>query len=183
MAAPVITPAGPLADHGKDAEHFVSDQDVTWTKSGGTFANTAARSIDWTAPNVTGTYMVTAENAGHETTTVTITVQAEIFAVPSRGYEPVNDRKMLTFEPDVGAPQVRSKGDKSQFPFVKNNAKADEGKEMLALWEAHYDFGKKVYFTDPYLGVQSSWLFWSEFKLKWHAANLCSYSFVLKKVS
>lgn len=183
MSAPVITPAGPLAKHGKDVQHFTSDQDVTWTKSGGTFSGTAARAVDWTAPNVTGTYTVTATNGSAQATTVTITVIAEIFAVPSRGYEPVNDRKMLTFEPDSGPPQVRSKGDKSQFPFVKNNAKAAEGLEMLAIWEAHYATGKKVYFTDPYLNAESTWLFWSEFKIKWDAANLCSYSFVLRKVS
>lgn len=183
MAAPVITPAGPLADHGKDVEHFTSDQDVTWTKSGGTFSGTGARAVDWTAPNVTGTYTVTAENAGHETTTVTIVVIAEIFAVPSRGYEPVNDKKMLVFEPDSGAPEVRSKGDKSTFPFVKNNAKKAEALEVKALWEAHYDVGKKVYATDPYEGTQSTYLFWSEFKMKWNANNLVDYSFVLKKVA
>jgi hypothetical protein len=183
MAAPVITPGGPLADHGKDVENFSADQNVTWTKSGGTFAHSTVNSVDWTAPNVTGTYTVTGTNGTAESDTVTITVQAEIFAVPSRDYEPVNDRKMLVFEPDSGPPQTRSKGDKSQFPFVKNNATRAEGLEMKALWEAHYDVGKRVYFTDPYEGVQSSYLFWSEFKLKWHAANLCSYSFVLKKVS
>jgi len=183
MSAPVITPAGPLAKHGKDVQHFTSDQDVTWTKSGGTFANTAARSIDWTAPNVTGSYTVTAENAGHETTAVTITVIAEIFAVPSRDYEPEDDDETLVFEPDLGTPQTRSKGDKSTFPFVKNNAQKSEYLEVKALYDAHKKQGKQVYFTDPYEGVQSRWLFWSGFKRKWHANNLVSYSFVLRRVS
>lgn len=183
MAVPVITPGGPLADHGKDVENFSADQNVTWTKTGGTFSNTTANSVDWTAPNVTGTYTVTGTNGSAEADSVTITVQAEIFAVPSRDYEPINDKKMLVFEPDDGPVQTRSKGDKSTFPFVKNNAKKAEALEMKALWDAHYDAGKPVYFTDPYEGVQSTWLFWSEFKIKWHANNLASYSFVLRKVS
>jgi len=183
MSAPVISPGGPLAKHGKDVRGFTADQDVTWTKTGGTFANTTADSVDWTAPNVTGTYTVTATNDDDQTDTVTITVIAEIFAVPSRGYEPEDDRKMLVFEPDSGSTQERSKGDKSTFPFVKNNAKKAEYLEMKALWDAHYDVGKQVYFTDPYEGVESVYKFWSGFKRKWNANNLVDYSFVLKKVS
>lgn len=180
MSAPVITPAGPLALHGKAAQHLTSDQDVTWTKSGGTFSGTAARAVDWTAPNKTGSYTVTATNGSAQATTVTITVTGVVPFYPDWDFEPVQGKKVLLFESDNGSRQTRTKGSKSTFPFVRNTAKKSEHDEMKQFWDDHYP-GKKVYFTVP---GESEVLWWidSDFKRKGRRTNLWGYAFDLRKV-
>jgi hypothetical protein len=179
MAAPIITPAGPLTKHGKDVQHFTSDQDVTWTKSGGTFSGTAARAVDWKAPNITASYTVTAENAGNETTTVTIAVTAVVPFAPDYDFEPVDDKKVLSFTPDNGPDQTRTKGPKNSFPFVRQGAQKAEYDEMRQFWNDNYP-GRIILFTEPFETTQHQCQIISEFKRKGRRANLWGYSFNLK---
>lgn len=166
---------------GKVLQHFTTDQDVTWTKSGGTFSGTAARAVDWTAPNNGGTYSVTATNGSAQATTVTITVTGVVPFVPDWPLEPVAGKKVLLYEADDGSRQTRTKSRKDSFPFIRNTAKKSEHDEMKQFWEDHYP-GKQVYFTVP---GQSEALWWldSDFKSKGRLTNLWGYAFDLKKSS
>lgn len=179
MSAPVIAPVSPIARHGKSVQHFTSDQDVTWTKLGGTFSGTAARAVDWTAPNVGGSYTVTATNGSAEATTITITVTGVVPFMPNWGFEPEDGKKVLVFDPDQGDRQTRTKGEESTFPFIRNGCQNAELTEIRAFHAAHYP-GKKVYFTPP---DESESLWWidSKFKYQRNRTNLANYSFVLRK--
>jgi hypothetical protein len=179
MAAPIVTPAGPLARHGKDVQHFTSDQDVTWTKSGGTFANTAARSIDWTAPNISSTYTVTATNGSAQSTIVTISVSFIVPYPPDYDIDAEDDKKVLVFEPDAGDPQTRTKGPKDIYNFVRNTAPKAEYDEVRQWWKANYP-GRNGYFTEPFDTGERRVQIWSAFKRRGQRRNLWGYSFVLR---
>jgi hypothetical protein len=180
MPAPVITPSGPLTKRGKDVQHFSANQSVTWTKSGGTFSGTTGTAVDWTAPNISGSYTVTATNGSSDSTTVTITVTAVVPFGPDRDFEPVDGKKVLLFEAEDGSRQTTVKGRKDTFPFIRNTAKKSEHDEMKQFWNDNYP-GKQVYFTVP---GDSEALWWidSDFKRKGRLTNLWGYSFDLKKV-
>jgi hypothetical protein len=166
---------------GKATQHFTSDQDVTWTKSGGTFSNTAARAVDWKALNVGGNYTVTATNGSAQATTVTITVTGVVPFNPSKGYQVTNTKKVLVFDADDGGRQTRAKvGNKRSFNFTANVRQAAEFAELQPFWDAHYP-GKKVYFTHPGTGVESLYWIDSDLKEQWDFSNLMGYSFVLKE--
>jgi hypothetical protein len=180
MAIPVITPGGPLAKRGGEVQAFTATGTVvSWSASGGTLSGTGPAGANWTAPNVSGTYTVTATN-GDGPDQVTIVVIAILPYNPSWGFETESGKKVLLFEPDRGPRQTRSKGDDGSFPFIRENAQRVEGLAMKAFHAAHYP-GKQFYVTDPGEAVESLWLMDSNFKFKWHRTNLCSYSFMMKK--
>jgi len=178
MSAPIVSPAGTLAKRGKDVQAFTSDQDVTWTKSGGTFSGTAARAVSWSAPNAGGSYTVTATNGSAQSTTVTITVTGVCPVNPSRGFKVSNKKKVLLFEAEDGSRQTRVKqGRKRTIEFTCNVRQRAEFLELDAFWDWHYP-GKQVYVTHPYTGVESLYWINSDLEEVWELTNLLGYSFV-----
>lgn len=181
MPVPVITPAGPLAKRGKDVQAFTATNGVdSWAASGGTLSNQTAGGATWEAPNVGGSYTVTATNASGSTI-VTITVTGVVPTPPNWEFKVHNKKKVLLFESDSGERQTRSKGPRKRtFDFVANTRQKVNFTEFEAFWDAHYP-GKKVYFTHPGTGVES--LYWIDSDLEeiWHRGNLVGYSCVLKE--
>lgn len=163
-------------------QHFSADQNVTWTKTGGTFSGTTATEVDWTAPNVGGTYTIRATNGAAEFTEVTVTVTGVVPTVPSWGFEVENQKKVLLFEPDDGDRQTVTKGpNRPSFSFTTQPRPRVEFFELLDFWDAHYP-GKKVYFTHPGTLVEDLWWIDSDLKEQWQRHNLVQFSFVLKRV-
>ena len=181
MPAPVVTPGGPLAKRGKQVTVFTATNDVdTWTASGGTFLGTSPTTASWQAPNVNGTYTVTATNEDGSDI-VTITVTAVVPTVPTWGFEADNKKKVLLFEAQDGSRQTRTKGPKKQtFNFTTARRPKVEFVELEAFWNANYP-GSKVYFTHPGTGIESLYWIDSDLKEQWSRLNLVSYSFVLKE--
>ncbi len=182
MAAPVITPAGPLAKKGKETQNFSANQSVTWSASGGSFTNVTATTATWHAPNDGGNYTVTGTNGSAEATHVTVTVTGVVPAVPSWGFEVENKKKVLLFEADDGTRETRTKGPRKRtFTFTTRLRPKAEFLELETFWDAHYP-GKQVYFTHP--GTSVEVLYWIDSPLKeqWTITGFLSYSFVLQQV-
>ena len=179
MSQPIVTPDSAVM-RGQRTQVFTADQLVTWTASAGTISAGGL----YTAPNVTGTYTVTARNAANETRSVTISVTAAIYRVPSYTYPVSEDKKVLRFEPESGPEQTRTKrGHKRRVEFNANDRQKAEVLEMRALWRAHYGIaGKYVYFTDPDLGEEALYKIDSLWKSERVRPNLYNYSFVLQEV-
>lgn len=181
MPVPVITPAGPLAMRGKASQAFTATNGVTsWTTSGGTLSGTSSSGATWQAPNVGGSYTVTATNASGSTI-VTITVTGVVPFNPSWGFQVTNTKKVLVFDADDGSRQTRTKvGNKRSFNFTANVRQKAEFLELQPFWDAHYP-SKKVYFTHPGTGVESLYWIDSDLKEQWDRTNLMGYSAVLKE--
>lgn len=181
MSAPVITPAGPLALHGKVLQHFAADQSVTWTKTGGTFSGTTSTAVDWTAPNVSGSYTLRATNGSSQFTEVTIVVIGVVPQGPSWDFKISNKKKVLLFESDDGSRQTRTKrGKKRTFEVTTNLRQRANWAELVAFWDAHYP-GKQVYINNP--GANEEMLGWlnSDLDEQWHLTNLVSWAFVFQE--
>lgn len=168
-----------MTKRGLESEAFTATNGVDgWSASGGTLSNQSSSGATWTAPNVSGTYTVTATN-GSGSDVVTITVAAVVPFVPSKGFEIETKKKVLLFEPDVGDRQTRTKGTKKKtWQFTTANRKKSEFLALETFWNDNYP-GKKVYFTHPYTGVESLYWIDSNLKEQWAFLNLVSYSFVL----
>lgn len=167
---------------GKAVQHFATSADTTddWECSGGTITNSAVRSIDWTAPNVTGTYTVTA-TVGAAVLIVTITVTAVVPFAPDWGFDALAGKRVLLFQAESGGIQTRSKGRSDTFPFIRNTAKKTEHDEMKTFWDDNYP-GRLVYFTVPGQ-TEDLWYLNSDFKSKGQRTNLWGYAFDLLRVS
>lgn len=153
MAAPIITPAGPLAKRGKSLTHFVSDQNVAWSTDGGILTNVAALSVDWTAPNQSGNWHLNAVKAPPPPTTTIVLITVEAVIPNYWDYQnPIEAvKKKLEFEPIAGPTQHRTFGGPSpqhKWELGSDDSGRDEYLEMKAFWDWH-DPGKQFLMYDP----------------------------------
>lgn len=149
MAAPVITPGGPLALQGKVTQIFEADQPVTWTTSGGTLEDVLAAEVTWRSPNVAGVYTLTATNGALEEDEVVITL---VSVLPNywdwRSPAKIKKGKLI-WEPENGPDQTRLYRPKRQFyDFTCNDKSFEMAEELVAFWDAH-DPNLKFLIIDP----------------------------------
>jgi hypothetical protein len=141
MPAPTITPGGSINKEGLSVTVFNSNQTITlWSATGGTLSSITATSATWKAPNVSGTYTLSAKNAANETTVITITVvgvfQPEWWAFLN---QVTKDKKVRVFIPLSGAPQSRTdQGAKEAWDIKRSDADSDVYLALEAFWNAHY---------------------------------------------
>jgi hypothetical protein len=153
MAAPVITPGGPLGRDGGSSTNFTADQSVTWTTSGGTLSAVTGTSVTWKAPNETGTRTLTATNGSAQTDVVTITVRA---IIPNywTWRNPIHAKKEgLIWRPIYGPTQTRGFGDSSaihDWELGNDDSEIEKFEEMYAFWNYHH-FGRQFDLNDPVL--------------------------------
>jgi hypothetical protein len=163
MPQPVINPPGPLTVDGKDftdsayldgkaiyRDFAVTNAvDVVWAVDGGTLSNILARSVRWTAPNISGTYHLTATAAGQPVTTIVITVEA-VLPTFWEWKTPIEaKKKTLTFEAVDGPDQTRTlSGTREFYKLGADDSSYAEGVEMKAFQEAHHPV-KKFWLLDP----------------------------------
>jgi hypothetical protein len=151
MSAPIIAPTSPIGRDGKSSTIFTADQNVTWTKSGGTLSDVAARSVTWTAPNQTGVWTLTGTNGSAQATIISITVRA---IIPNfwKWQNPVHATKdVLIFKPIFGPTQTRGFGDGSPilgWELSNDDSSYDNFIELKAFWDYHHP-GRQFDMIDP----------------------------------
>lgn len=186
MAAPVLSPAGPLTKRGKQVQAFANTGGAvtSWTTTGGTLSGTSGASATWTAPNISGTYKVRGTNSDGFSE-VTITVTSVAVAAPSWKYEGDYDRKFLSWTPDSGEAdrQEQVKGPYTYtLQMTANSRQKAEFLEFLAHHENHYGLNRNFYFTHPDTGTEYLMKYGSKLKEEWAGPNLVAFSTVLIQV-
>lgn len=195
MAVPILTPAGPLSLRGKvipsttpilatTVVDFTSDQNVTWTTDNGSFSSPTPTTVTWKAPNMSGTWHVYAENAGHEIRTITIVVEA---VVPNywEFQNPIEvTKKKLEFEPVEGPTQHRVFG--SQNPRYHWELGADDSDqpqyfEMRDFWNYH-DPGRQFLMWDPVISEIRRYETDSDYSAIYKQGDGYSWKFRIKEV-
>lgn len=185
MAAPIITPGGPLAKRGKVLTSFSSNQDVTWSTDGGTLSAILATTVNWTSPNQSGNWHLEGENGSAETDEVLIVVEAVIpnYWEYQNPLEAV--KKKLEFEPIAGPTQHRIFGGNSnpqhRWELGANDSSFDERNEMKAFWDWH-DPGKLFLMWDPVINETRRYETDSNWSELYKPGDSFSWKFRIKEV-
>jgi hypothetical protein len=137
MASPVVNPNS-ASLRGKQTQVFTANQSVNWSVTGGTLSAASGASTTYTAPNRTGTYVLSASNGVDPATQVTITVIG-IFPLPLRwDYDEEREKKVLIWMPQDGPWQSNVKrGTKSKID-LKGKRPSNQFSELDQFWDAHH---------------------------------------------
>lgn len=183
MAAPIITPGGPLTKDGKSLTHFVANQNVTWTKSGGTLSGVLAAAVDWTAPNQTGLWTLTGTNGGAETDIVEITVRAIIPNYWTWKTPIVAKKEVLTFKPIYGPTQTRGFGDSPamhDWELGNDDSSFENFQEIKAFWNWHHP-GLQFDMIDPVQVERRRYEVDSDYGFQYNHADSYQWSFRIRE--
>jgi hypothetical protein len=184
MAAPIITPGGPLAKRGGVLTHFTADQPVTWTTDGGVLSGIASAAVDWTAPNQSGNFHLVGTNGSAQTDTVLITVESVLpnyweFQNPIEAV-----KKKLEFEPIAGPTQHRTFGSPApqhKWELGADDSSYDERNAMKAFWDWH-DPGVQFLMFDPVLSETRRYETDSNWSELYKPGDSYSWKFRIKEV-
>ncbi|MBD0372784.1 MAG: hypothetical protein ICV60_18210 [Pyrinomonadaceae bacterium] len=149
----------------------------------GTLSAASGASTTYTAPNRTGTYVLTATNGVDPPTYVTITVTGVFPYPPSWEYEGEADKNVLIWTPQVGPWQGNIKrGSKRKVDLVANLRPREEYEEVFQFWDEHYG-REDLILPHPDLDLELTGRIDAKLKDKWHlGGNLVSWSTVFQEV-
>lgn len=181
MPAPIVTPNSDIM-RGKETQVFNADQAVDWSVTGGTLSSASGVSTTYTAPNRTGTYILSADNGVDPPTEVTITVTGVFPYPPSWDYSGDVDKKLFIWEPIQGPWQSNIKrGKKRTIDLTAEKRPKAEYQEVEQFWDEHY--GREDFIlVHPDLEVELTVRLDAKLKDTWHGVNLVSWSTVVKEV-
>jgi hypothetical protein len=166
---------------GKQTQVFTANQSVNWSVTGGTLSTASGASTTYTAPNRTGTYVLSASNGVDAPTQVTITVTGVFPYPPSWEYGGKVDKKVLIWEPQDGPWQSNVKrGKKRQIDLTANRRPKDEYEEVEQFWDDHHGRANFI-LPHPDLDIELSVRIDSELKDTWWF-GLANWSMVVKEV-
>lgn len=166
MASPIVTPNS-VTLRGKQTQLFTANQSVNWSVTGGTLSAASGASTTYTAPNRTGTYVLSANNGVNPATQVTITVTAVFlnkWLIWDLGDE--RGKKVLIWEPQQGPWQSNVKrGTKSKID-LKGKRPGYEYAELDQFWDDHYGRASFI-LLHPGRGVELTVRCDSDLKVQW----------------
>ena len=139
MSSPVITPNSAIL-RGKQTQLFSAGiQSVDWTVTRGTLSSAHGTQTTYTAPNRTGTYVLTANNGVDPVTQATIKVTG-VFPLPlTWEYDEEADKKVLLWQPQIGPWQANIKrGQKRKINLQCGPRPASQYPELDQFWDDHY---------------------------------------------
>jgi hypothetical protein len=184
MPAPIITPSSASLDGGQ-VQGFASNQATAWSVTGGTLSNVTTTSATYTAPNVTGSYVLIA--TGTPNTLVTI----EVIAVfpPIFGYKSEREthrQRVKVWEPELGSPQTRGAGGVNRYSYElhspENGNSLDDFNLLKAFHAAHWPH-KTFTFIDTVRETEGIYRFDSELKDVDESFDMITWSVAIKQVS
>lgn len=139
MPAPIVTPNSAIL-RGKQTQVFTTNplQVVDWSVTGGSLSAASGNSTTYTAPNKTGTYILSADNNVDPPTEVTITVMG-VFPLPLVWeYEDEADKKVLIWVPQQGPWQGNIKREQKRKVNLQCHRPAYQYPELDQFWKDHY---------------------------------------------
>lgn len=188
MPAPTINPIS-AALRGKATQQFTASNvvafNVAWSCSAGTISPTGL----YTAPNVNGTYTVTATRVSGDvfgpagqTGTVPVSVIAGLDYAPGMESAGATKRHVEVSEGVRTKRWTVGRGPALRFYDLKFPGRPTaEADEQFAVWEANYPH-LPVYFTDPFLQQERKFLFDSKIKRTRVSRGVWDYEFSLREL-
>jgi hypothetical protein len=167
---------------GKQQQVFTANQSVNWSVTRGTLSAASGASTTYTAPNRTGTYVLTASNGVDPPAQVTITVTGVFPYPPSWEYGGDVDKKVLIWEPQDGDWQANIKrGKKRTVDLAGEKRLAAQYQEIETFWDEHH--GRENFILKhPDLNIELTARFDSKLKDTWSIGGLAGWSVVVKEV-
>lgn len=170
MAAPILTPAGPLALSGNIVQVFLANQVVAaWEAPGASFTINSGSSASWVSPNLTGAYTFRGRNAANEWSAfVNIALRAVLPNYWARRTPITAKKDVQIFRPKYGPTQSRGTGlneDIHEWELSNEDSTEERFKELRIFWRYHHP-GKQFDLVDPFLQERRTYIFDSD--LAWN---------------